>query len=483
MDDKFQWSGLILIVLVVAFVLRFSLQYAQNSLNAEEWEEFELYEISETTGNEELDGRLNFFNSVTGIVRDSFPYVNIKESRFGYKWQEITDYYSSIVANESLPEQAYLYTISEMLSLLDDPGTRLSDRILEGVERNLLMNVTLQDDQLILKNYHEIYRENEDYMQYLEPGDVLLKVDDRNALGLYNALLEDSIFGLFPETQDIFMERYFRTYYHQYLEKINPQFCKLDFRKDDGTEYTVLLEWQDAINITGVNGVVTSSSNSSVAYGEYLEDGNLGYIRLNSLYMENLPLFQSEMARMQNTSGLIVDLRGADKSIDYITFEKAILGYFTASEQTIFYEKTRYSPILLRFSDFEYEPIDRAYYPALSVTVLPASGYYAKPLVVLVDENYMESPDELIVGLVKLADATLIGRGFEVHALGKNISVDTPYLNYGFRLSTSYLYDTTMKKLENEPLVMDVEIPYSSQEANGSLDPILRAGIEWFEED
>jgi hypothetical protein len=237
------------------------------------------------------------------------------------------------------------------------------------------------------------------------------------------------------------------------------------------------------MNITGVNGVVITGVNNGTTYGEYIEDSNLAYIRLNSFYMANLPLFQSEMARMQNTSGMILDLRGADKAIDYITFEKAILGYFTETQEILFYEKIKYSPLLLRFSEHEYEPIENEYYPVEKITILPASSYYKEPLVVLVDENFMESPDELIMGLMTLADTTIIGRGYEVHALGNSISVDTPYLNYGFRLSTAYLYDTKMKKMENELLIMDLEIPYTSEEADGTLDPVLRAGIEWFEEE
>ncbi len=483
MEEKFQLVGILLAMVVIAVVLQFSVRFAQESLNAEEWVEFEPYRISEEIENPEMEGRLNFFSSVTGIVRDAFPYLNIKESRFGYSWQEVTAFYQSIIEDESLSEQSYLYAVSEMLSLLDDPGTRLADRNLSGVEHNLLINIKTKGEQVFLKNYHEAFRDNEDYMDYLEPGDVLLKVDDRNAWDLYQVMLADSVYGLYPETAGMFSERYFMTYYHQYLEAINPQYCKLDFLKEDGTEYTLLLEWQEAMNITGVNGVVITGANNGTTYGEYIEESNLAYIRLNSLYMENLPLFQSEMARMQNTSGLILDLRGADKAIDYIVFEKAILGYFTEMQETLFYEKTKYSPLLLRFSDHEYEPIESEYYPAENITVLPASSYYSKPLVVLVDENFMESPDELIVGLKTLADATIIGRGYEVHALAKNISVDTPYLSYGFRLSTAYLYDTKMKKMENELLIMDLEIPYTSEEADGTHDPVLRAGIEWFEEE
>jgi hypothetical protein len=482
-EEKFQLVGILLAMVVIAVVLQFSVRFAQESLNAEEWVEFEPYRISVETDNPEMDGRLNFFSSVTGIVRDTFPYLNIKESRFDYSWQDITTYYQSLIEDETLSEQAYLFSISEMLSLLDDPGSRLTDRNLSGIEHNLLINIKTKGEQVILKNYHEAFRDNEEYMEYLEPEDILLKVDDRNAWDLYRVMREDSVYGLYPETVGMFGERYFMTYYHQYLEEINPQYCKLDFLKADGTEYTLLLEWQEAMNITGVNGVVITGVNNGTTYGEYIEDSNLAYIRLNSFYMANLPLFQSEMARMQNTSGMILDLRGADKAIDYITFEKAILGYFTETQEILFYEKIKYSPLLLRFSEHEYEPIENEYYPVEKITILPASSYYKEPLVVLVDENFMESPDELIMGLMTLADTTIIGRGYEVHALGNSISVDTPYLNYGFRLSTAYLYDTKMKKMENELLIMDLEIPYSSEEADGTLDPVLRAGIEWFEEE
>lgn len=484
MEEKLQWISLLLIILTVAGVFTFSWWFLQKNLAYDSQQIFDKYLENSFTGNELVDARMNFFHMVHDGVTAAFPYLNLKEEHFAYDFNEIRVFYETVIMDEELTDASYLFAISEMLSLLDDPHTRLSDNLVEGVEKTLLVSLIKGGNQLYLADFHQVLRKNDEYMETMAIGDKLIKVDDRDAMELYNVLWENSVFAQYKETKALFLKRFFSTYYHQYLEKIGPARCKLDFQKNDGTTYTLLLDWNEAYGLIGVNGLVSSASPTRETQGEYIEDKNLAYIQINSLDMSNLSLFQSEMARMQYTDGLILDLRGVDVIHDHLDFERAILATFIDQPVKAFYRKTRASAYYFAFSDnpgeVELSDYSADYLPLESLTVSPASLYYKKPIVVLIDENNMLAPDALVVSLSKLAEAVLIGRGSELHVQGKKILVSTPYEGYGFYVSTSYLYDDLHQKIENERLEMRVEVPYSDQEAKGIVDPVLRAGIEWF---
>jgi len=481
--EKFQWLGLGLAMAMVVLVLVFSWRIVQQTRITQEYAEFESYLDTKMYADPGTEDRMHFFLTVHGVVSEVFPYLHVKEETFGYDWQDIKKWYAPRFSVEGLSEQSYFFSLSEMLSLLDDPGTRLSLMHLSGVAKNLLINISRVEDAIVLESFHEAFRSNEEFMEVLVPGDELLRVDDRNALSLYQVLQEDSIYGLYPLLEDQFSERFFMTYYHQYLEEIQPEQCKLDFVKPDGTQYSLMLDWNEALGITGTHGVIITSPDQLTLYGEYIQNSNLAYIQINQFSKENIALFQSEMARMQNTAGLILDLRGADSTPDTQDFMKVILGYFVDAETTVFYEKIRYSSWLHLEDPDAYAEIPTPYYPVQNVWILPGPSRYTYPVVVLVDENYLQSPDDVLVGLRDLAGATMIGRGFDLHVLGHPLSITTPFQDYAFQVSTAYLYDRTMKKMENEALVMDRIVPYTREEALGSVDPILRTAIEWFDEE
>src|SRR6056297_4292429 len=146
MEDRLRWLGLLFAMLAVGAVLAFSMRHNAASEKLQEQSLFSDYLIEESTGDETLDARLQFLRSAHGVVRDAFPYLNIKESHFGYDWEDVLAYYEPRVRGSNLSETAFLFTVSEMLSLLDDPGTRLAERNLVGVERTLLVNIARTED-------------------------------------------------------------------------------------------------------------------------------------------------------------------------------------------------------------------------------------------------------------------------------------------------------------------------------------------------
>lgn len=486
MDEKLGWLAIILALLTVCGVLVFSLDLTQEGGRRDMEALFSDRMQAFSSGDDQLDARQRYFYMLADAVEEAFPYLSQKEAYFAYDFFDLREYYGEKISQKEMTDQAYLFNLAEFLRFFDDPHTRLNEQLMEGVEKTLLLEVEEERGGLYLSNFHQVLVGQDDYREVLSIGDRLVKVDDRKALELYQLLWDRSPFSLYENTEDIFASRFFVNYYHHFLEDIQPQTCKLDFMKKDGSTYTISLDWNDAQGLLGVNGLVRSVPEKKESYGEYIEDNNLAYIQLNSLDMANLSFFQSELSRMQYTDGLILDLRGLDRVNDHLDFERAILSSFVDRTTTVFYERTRASAHYFTFSP-QAEELDSVYFmsdylPTQYISVSPSSPYYDRPLVVLVDENSLVGPDALLVALQNVADAVLMGRYGDLHVQGSQLQIVTPYPGFDFYLSSSSLYDEEHGRIENTRLDLDQFIPLSDEEAKRSSDPILRAALAWFDD-
>jgi C-terminal processing protease CtpA/Prc len=193
--------------------------------------------------------------------------------------------------------------------------------------------------------------------------------------------------------------------------------------------------------------------------------GNIGYIRINNCLFDDglVHIFDSVMLSLQNTQGLILDLRetpsGGNSSV-----ARAILGWFINKE--MFYQKHEY------FAEEKETGIKRSWVEIVSPRV---NKYYSKPLVVLVNHWTGSIAEAITIGFQAFhrPNTTIIGT--EMARLnGAVYSFQMPNTGIGFSLTAERLYTVDGQPRENftPPVTVDV------RKTSAATDPFINAGIQ-----
>lgn len=159
--------------------------------------------------------------------------------------------------------------------------------------------------------------------------------------------------------------------------------------------------------------------------------GNTGYIRINNCLYDNdlIPLFDSVMQTMRNTTGLILDLRetpsGGNTSV-----ARAILGWFMEKEH--FYQKHEY------FAEEKMTGIKRSWEEIVS----PRKGkYYNRPLAVLVNHWTGSIAEGITIGFDALHRSRTFIIGTPMARLnGAVYTYEMPNSKIGFSFVAERLY-------------------------------------------
>lgn len=159
--------------------------------------------------------------------------------------------------------------------------------------------------------------------------------------------------------------------------------------------------------------------------------GTTGYIKINDCLYNNelIPLFDSVMLTMQNTTSLILDFRETPSGGN-ATVAKAILGWFINKER--FYQKHEY------YAEENSSGIKRSWIEIVS----PRKGkYYGKPLVVLCDHWTGSIGEAIIIGFDALQrpGTKIIGTNM-ARLVGAVYSYEMPNTKIRFSFPAERLY-------------------------------------------
>lgn len=196
--------------------------------------------------------------------------------------------------------------------------------------------------------------------------------------------------------------------------------------------------------------------------------GNIGYIKVNDYLYDNAMVnaFDSVMSTMNNTYGLIIDLRET-ASGGNTTVAKAILGWFTNKEK--FYQKHEY------YYDEKTTGIKRSWEEIVSPR---KNKYYDKPLVILSDHWTGSIAEGITIGFDALRRANTRIIGTELARLnGAVYSYELPNTRIRFSFPAERLYH--VNGTAREKYLPPVLIDPSSKEALASPDIFMDKAIQY----
>ena len=192
---------------------------------------------------------------------------------------------------------------------------------------------------------------------------------------------------------------------------------------------------------------------------------NIGYIRINnSLYNNQLiAAFDSVMATMAGTKGLVLDLRETPSGGN-TTVARAILGWFINQDQ--FYQK------------HELPAEERAYGVKRSWVEIasPRAGkYYSKPLVVLTSHWTGSVGEGITIAFDGMKRATTIGTPL-AGLRGAIYSYRMPHTQIGFSLPVEKLYHINGTPREQYRPLLEMDVSTLAAAAGG--DPVFEKAVQ-----
>jgi len=194
--------------------------------------------------------------------------------------------------------------------------------------------------------------------------------------------------------------------------------------------------------------------------------GTAGYIKINNCLYDDalIPVFDSAMQSMQNTSGLIIDLRetpsGGNTSV-----ARAILGWFTNKER--FYQKHEY------YFEEKSTGIKRSWEEIVS----PRTGkYYSKPLVILCDHWTGSIAEGITIGFDALQRPSTQIIGTTMARLnGAVYSYEMPNSKIHFSFPAERLYH--VNGLPREKYVPPVYVDMMKEKSSPTSDIMLEKAL------
>ena len=199
--------------------------------------------------------------------------------------------------------------------------------------------------------------------------------------------------------------------------------------------------------------------------------GAFGYIRINDCLYDNdlVPAFDSAMATMGNTNGLILDLRDCPSGGNTIV-AKAIMGWFTATPH--FYQQHEYYATEKEFG------IKSSWQEIVS----PRPGkFYSKPLVILCDHWTGSIAEGITIGFDALNRKNTLILGTEMARLnGAVYSFELPNTGIHFSFPAERLYH--INGLPREQYLPRRDVSKLLDNMNEVKDVFLIEALKYLEE-
>ncbi len=433
-----------------------------------------------TWESDEMASRMGFFHSVWGIVEGVYPQIDGTLDEDDLAWKQVKAVYEPVVSDETLLETGFLFRVEEMLSLLDDPLTGLDAGTIEDVYMTLPVSVRYEEGRLLLDRYSGVLRSAPDYVELLERGDRLVRIDALLAEPLFVNLRADSGYGALTERPERFVPHLFAVYYDRRLRTRPPQQSSLTFEKRNGVRYTIWLDWVDGQGLRGFAGVLIEPAGDEAFRAQWLEEQNILFIRPGRFSQDRIAQWQSALATHPQARGMILDLRGQDPGPGYATFSQVVIGTLITEDTTTGRINQRNSPLKRRLQGDD-EAGTEDFWSLRPWVVRPAEQRFDRPVMVLTDDDVLVPPTELVWGLSRLDQVVVIGRSWSgVHRSGR-IAVSTPFSDWGFGVTTALWESLGPDGQVETAFLPDVYVPLTDAELRGQGDPVMETALRWWD--
>lgn len=215
---------------------------------------------------------------------------------------------------------------------------------------------------------------------------------------------------------------------------------------------------------------------------EYSSSADFGYIKISWIFYNFLKLntftiprdrtlflqcFDTSMASMPHSKGLILDLRNN------------IGGMTGHSEKLVSRLSTR--DFIGEYHQRRNGPDHESFSKNKAVKVKAAKGSaYTHPIVVLVNDKTVSAAEELLIMLKELPQVTVVG----THSQGALSDIYDRKLPNGWTLTLSNMrfYDPDMVCHEGKGIAPDVEVTNSQNDLETQADPVLAKAFEILKE-
>jgi carboxyl-terminal processing protease len=211
-------------------------------------------------------------------------------------------------------------------------------------------------------------------------------------------------------------------------------------------------------------------------------ENNIGYLRIDGFSGTKMAqLLEQAMDRLQNTDGLLIDLRrngGGDQS------GNVILKHLTEAPLTRYFQRALKSDYLIALRpevliDFEYLSGKFTELSGRLVNSAAPSEVYKRPVAVLTSSHCFSSCDTFVSALKQNGLATVLGENTG-GGTGSPVSIDLPVSQHKFRYSVYQGFTAVSKTLlEGVGTAPDVVIEPTAQERAEKKDRQLERAVVW----
>jgi len=367
-----------------------------------------------------------------------------------------------------------------MISVLDDGHTYIDYKKNE-LNKSLEIGITKEADCFVVSGFYETLKGR---AGNLDIEDYLLEINGSPAGDLYNQIKKKTIFAQYPKMEEIFLRRFFRSYYFYMRDKINPEYATLTFAKKSGERFTLKLPWKPTRSVRNMYGVRIRNPKKQGINGKILDNKNIGYIKIDKWDPDLIDEFNDLFDQMKNTSALILDVRN-NFGGDYTNFGETVISKFLDENVVTLYKKFKNSELYHRYGfaglHYQDDPDYKGeFFPLVPVRCKASqTKKYQNPVVLLVNQKHFSSNDLFITAFYDLNLGPIIGRINSFQMLGQPIRIKTPWNDWGLGLSVMIPYSPKKILYEDKKIRLDRHVPLTKQEIFGKKDPILSNALDY----
>ena len=437
----------------------------------------------------EIDGsfqgdKMAYFNFITDVIQDGYPYLEIKEKQLGFVWQEIVAYYQPIIRNTS-SEKDFLYLCKEMLTLLGDRGhTELMIDKKIYFERTAPIDIDKSDEGYIISSFRGDFANK---YPFLKPGMKIQRLDGRNPHLVVEILLENTGYGLLEQGERILLKNFFTTYYMRFLKKRGINESDIEFIDEQGQLHHAQLTYYEGQG-KGPTGIKHHRGYKR-EIGSKAISPEIGYLKVNSLSNNHISDTEIEKAmdQIKDCQSIIIDLR-YNMGGNFLKYGRKIISYFIdkpiTSPGVSYYRNSKYFRMYGKLKE-PYQWIDlnkEEYYTLPETKIEPADNpYFAnKDIYILTNRHHYSSGSTLIATFADNKLGTIIGRGEVTYPqYGEPLRIRTPWRKWGIRYNCMFRTldrDNLAEEIVYKP---DIYIPLTLDTILGKEDPILTEALRW----
>ena len=439
---------------------------------------FEKYQGGDTPKGK----RKSYFNFLADSIENAYAGLDYAERTFGFSWEEVVDYYRPLV-NQVENDDGFNFLCEEMISLLDNNGhTNIISRENSDYNKVLPLGIKKSGDKFLLTGYNRGLRDEKEYTDLMDLGDQVVSIDGVKMSEIYNELAARTIYGKIDKTEYLLMKRFFQSYYYYFkrLDKDNSYLSRVVFKKADGSRYNLLFKW--GTGYYGIKGVKMFVTRKPIVLSRIYEEGNIGYIKVNSFDPDFIDDFNKAYQKVKDTNGLIIDLRN-NYGGDYTNYGQEILSKFISKKEVTAYKKFKNSRLLHIYgygalaypgnSHFQGE-----YYAPIPIECEPDDELYQKPVVLLTNRYHYSSADMFITAFHDLEIGKIVGRLGQVGSFGQPIRFNNPWNDWRTTISVVEKLSSKKKLAREMNIKPDIYVPLIEAEILRKEDPILEAGLK-----